>query len=274
MDFASKVAVVTGASSGIGQSLAVKLQERGARVVLAARNAARLESLAQELRQRGHDNLVCATDVTREDQLDRLVAQTVERYRTIDILVNNAGAGHYARIVDGDMAEIRRTFELNFFAPVSLILKAWPVMARSGGGHVVNISSTAGFRSWPGNGYYCAAKHALNAVTESLLLEAGDDGLRPLLVMPGTTNTEFIANSVHVSDELLAHPPRDMTPDAVAEEILRALAGGQKRLVLTTKGKIIHYLNRLSPALVDHLLQRSLPAPEAAADGAASGEGR
>ena len=199
---------------------------------------------------------MCATDVTREDQLDRLVATTVEHYGTIDILVNNAGAGHYARIAEGDMDEIRRTFELNFFAPVSLILKTWPIMARSGGGHVVNISSTAGFRAWPGNGYYCAAKHALNAVTESLFLESGDDGVGALLVMPGTTNTDFIANSVHVPDEIRDNPPRDMTPDAVAEEVLRALADGKQRLVLTTKGKVLHYLNRLSPALVDRLLRR------------------
>ncbi len=257
MDFAGKAAIVTGASSGIGQSLVVKLQERGVKVVLASRNADRLERLAAEMHKRGHDNMVCPTDVTRPEEIDRLCDVTMERFGRIDILVNCAGAGYYAKVADAKMDEIRHAFELNFFGPVYTINKVYPLMAKAGGGCIVNVSSTAGFRSWPFNGYYCAAKHALNAISESMMLELQDDNIDVVLVMPGTTNTEFITNSMNVPQQVRDNPPQDMTPDDVAEQIITAIDKRKRRIVLTKKGRILNYLNRLSPPLVDRLLVRT-----------------
>jgi short-subunit dehydrogenase len=255
MEFKDKVVVVTGASSGMGRSLAKKFSERGAKLVLAARNEEKLNLIAKELNKDSRENLVCVTDVSSKEQVEKMIDQTIDRFKRIDILINCAGFGMYGRIAKADLEQIRYNFEVNFFAVVYAIQKAYPLMVKQGGGYIVNISSTAGFRAWPDNGYYCASKHALNAITDSLMLEARSEGVKILSVMPGTINTDFIANSLNVPDSVKNNPPMDMDPDQAAEEIIRAMVKNKKRVVLTNKGKILYLLNRISPSIVDKLLQ-------------------
>ncbi len=256
MDLNGKVVVITGASSGIGRSLTVKFVEKGAAVVMASRSKEKLEGLSRQLSESSYNNhIVCATDVTKKEQVQNLVDTTMEKFGKVDILVNCAGAGMYGKISEADIEQIRHIFDLNFFGSVYAIQKVYPIMAKAGRGIIINISSTAGFRSWPNNGYYCATKHALNAISESLMLEAKKEGIDILLVMPGTINTSFINNSWNLPDEVKNNPPMDMTPDAAAEVIIKAVLRHKKKIVLTTKGKVLYYLNRFSPALVDRILE-------------------
>ena len=256
MDIRGSVALVTGASSGIGRSLAVKLAEAGAKVGVSARSADRLDELVRQLTERGHEALAVPADMTRGEDVDRMVDRVAEHFGRLDILVNNAGAYYYAPAATADMDRIRYTMELNFFGPTRAILRAHPIFARQGRGLIVNISSTAGFRAWPRGGYYAASKHALNALSESLLLELRDENVGVLCVMPGTTNTSLFVNGIDVPEHLRQSPPRDMTPDAVALAILDAIRADRSRLVLTGRGRLVYYLNRLSPALVDRILSR------------------
>ncbi len=256
MDVRGSVALITGASSGIGRSLAVKLAEAGAKVAVSARRADRLDELVRQLTERGHDALAVPADMTRGEDVDRMVDRAAEHFGRLDILVNNAGAYYHAPGAEADMDRIRYTMELNFFGPTRAILRAHPIFARQGSGLVVNISSTAGFRAWPKNGYYAASKHALNALSESLLLELRRENIGVLCVMPGTTNTSLFVNGIDVPEHLRSSPPQDMTPDAVAIAVVAAIRAGRSRLVLTGRGRLVYYLNRLSPALVDRILLR------------------
>ena len=249
--------MITGASSGIGRSLAVKLAEKGAIIVIASRRKGKLEEFSQELAKRSYRHLVCVADVTHRDQVERMIDSAMEKFGHLDIVINSAGAAIYGPIAATDVAQVKYYFDLNVFGAVYAIQKVYPIMARAGKGLIVNISSTAGFKSWPNNGFYCAAKHALNAITDSLRLEAKKDNIDVMLVMPGTTNTDFIDNAQNLPEEVKNNPPFDMTPDEAAEQIIDAIVKNKKRVVLTAKGVILYYLNRLSPSLVDKLLEKN-----------------
>lgn len=251
-----KVAIVTGASSGIGRSLVIKLLEHGARVALASRFTQGVDVFVGCFKPASTEYLICPTDITDRDQVDALVEKTIEKFGRIDLLINCAGIGMYGGISDSDLGAVRRVFETNLFGAVHAIQKVYPYMAKNKSGVIVNVSSTAGFRSWPGNGFYCATKHAVNAITESLLLEAKKDGIDVVLIMPGTTNTNFIRNSINVAGDLRANPPVDMSPDEVAGRIIRAIEKKAPRTVLTVKGNILYLLNRISPRCIDMLFAR------------------
>ncbi|MFH1868387.1 MAG: SDR family oxidoreductase [Candidatus Omnitrophota bacterium] len=254
MELKDKVVVITGASSGIGRSLAVKLFDAGCYIALASRDENKLKELTGQLGGDSKRCLVLPTDVSDKSQVDNMIDKALEVFKKIDILINCAGLGIYGKVASSDIEQIRYIFEVNFFGTVYAIQKAYPIMSKAEGGCIVNISSVAGFRAWPNNGYYCAAKHAVNAITDSLRLEAKSDNIDVLLVMPGTTNTDFISNSLNVAEEVKKSPPMDMTPDEVARHVIDAIRKRKNRIVLTAKGKIIYILNRISPSLTERLL--------------------
>src|SRR3972149_3566251 len=146
---AGRVAIVTGASSGIGRATALALAREGVPVALAARREDRLRELAAEIEAAGGEALVVPTDVSRRTDVERLVQAALERFGRLDIMVNNAGYGHYAAVEEVDEAEARRLFDVNFFGTLSGIQAALPVMRRQGSGHVINVASVVGRRAVP-----------------------------------------------------------------------------------------------------------------------------
>jgi NADP-dependent 3-hydroxy acid dehydrogenase YdfG len=190
---AGKTAVVTGASSGIGEATARLLTGEGCNVVLAARREDRLKSLAAEL---GEGALAAPTDVTDPAACAALVARTVERFGSLEILVNNAGLGLYGSIPEGDPDDWRRMFDVNVLGVLYSTRAAVRHMLARGTGDVVFVSSLAGRRvPAPDGTVYAATKHAITAVAEGLRLDVHEKGIRVINVEPGLVRTEFPENT-------------------------------------------------------------------------------
>ena len=199
---AGKTAVVTGASSGIGEATAHSLAKEGCNVVLAARREDRLRSVAEAL---GEGTLAAPTDVTDPAACAALVARTVERFGALDILVNNAGIGLNGTIAEGDPEAWRRMFEVNVLGVLYLTRAAVRQMLRQGAGDVVFISSLSGRRVPRADStVYAATKHAITAVAEGLRMDVHERGVRVINVEPGLVRTEFPESSYASAQEYYA----------------------------------------------------------------------
>jgi NAD(P)-dependent dehydrogenase (short-subunit alcohol dehydrogenase family) len=182
--------ITGGTPGGFGMAFAEAALDVGDQVVLTARRPAELHTWAQAYDDRV---LVVPLDVTDEGQVQKAVRAAEERFGGIDVLVNNAGRGWYGSIEGMDDADVRRMFELNFFAVLSVIRTALPGMRARGSGWIVNMSSVAGLRGVTGFGYYSATKFALEAVTQVLREEVAPLGIRVLAVEPGAFRTRAYA---------------------------------------------------------------------------------
>ena len=202
MTLAGKTAVVTGASSGIGEAAVRLLAREGCNVVLAARREDRLKALAAELGERA---LAAPADVTDPAACAALVARTLERFGSLEILVNNAGLGLYGSIADGDPEDWRKMFDVNVLGVLYVTRAAVRQMLRQGAGDVVFVSSLAGRRVPRADGtVYAATKHAVNAVAEGLRMDVHEKGIRVINVEPGLVRTEFPESSYPSAEEYYA----------------------------------------------------------------------
>lgn len=187
---AGKIALVTGASSGIGEAAAIALASAGASVALAARRADRLTSLVQRIEAAGGTALALPCDVTLEAEALKCVADTVSHFGRIDILVNSAGIMQAGGVLGADLAEYRRVIDINLMATVYTCAAAAPLMKAQGSGDIITISSLAGRKGGPMTNAYSASKHAVNAMTDAMRQELGGFGIRVTILMPGATETE------------------------------------------------------------------------------------
>lgn len=187
---AGKVALVTGASSGIGEGTALALAAAGATVAVAARRADRLQALVGRIEDAGGRALALAGDMTQEADAARVVEETVAAFGRLDILINSAGVMQAGGIENADLDEYRRVFDINLFATVYTCNAAVPHMLKQGGGDIVTISSLAGRKGGPQTNAYSASKHAVNSMTDAMRQELGDRNIRVCILMPGATSTE------------------------------------------------------------------------------------
>lgn len=223
-ELAGEVAIVTGASSGIGEATAEALASRGASVVLAARRADELEAVAERIRTEGGEALVVPTDVTEDDDIDALIAETVDEFETIDILVNNAGVMLLEPLESADRDNLRQMIEVNLLGLMNLTHAALPTMQAQDSGHIVNISSTAGRRAGAKSSGYNATKFGVNAFTEAVRQEVTTDGIRTTIIEPGAVDTEL---QEHIPDEEIKQQIEEgmiesMTP-LESEDVARAI---------------------------------------------------
>jgi NADP-dependent 3-hydroxy acid dehydrogenase YdfG len=187
---ADKVALVTGASSGIGEATALALAAAGATVAVAARRADRLEGLVKKIEAAGGKALALAGDMTVEADAIQAVEDTVAKLGRIDILINSAGVMQAGGIENADLDEYRRVFDINLFATLYTCKAAVPHMLSQGGGDIVTISSLAGRKGGPQTNAYSASKHAVNSMTDAMRQELGGRNIRVCTLMPGATTTE------------------------------------------------------------------------------------
>ena len=188
---AGRVALITGASAGIGEAGALALAAAGATVAVAARRRERLEALVKRIEAAGGQALAQPGDVTRPEDATRIVEDTVRRLGRIDILVNNAGINQYGGIEDADFAEWRQVIDTNLMSAVYTCKAAIPPMRAQGAGDIINISSTAARRTGPHFNAYCASKFGLWAMTEGMRQEVAKYGIRVCNIEPGFTSTEI-----------------------------------------------------------------------------------
>ncbi len=190
-----KVAIITGASSGIGEATALALARHQVRVVLAARRLDRLEALARRITEAGSKALPIECDVTRRGAVRGLIEQTLRAYGTLDILINNAGVMPLSPLAKCRLDDWDRTINVNLKGALYCLGSVLPVMLKTGHGHIINISSVAGRRVFSTAAVYCASKFALHAISEALREELAerDDGntIRVSIVAPGVVTTEL-----------------------------------------------------------------------------------
>jgi len=210
------VAVVTGATAGIGTATARALHDRGARVVVAARRADRLEALAAEI-----DGLAVPCDVGEGDEVQKLVARAVEWGGRIDVMVNNAGMGSFGRLHEADPAAAAAMVRVNIMGVIHGIRAAGERMTKQGSGGIVNVSSIVGEFPDPGGGAYAATKAAVDLLTRTAYRELRDEGVHVVLVKPALTDTEFSSVARGQGRRMGGDPP-----EKVARWICDALESG------------------------------------------------
>ena len=199
MDLTKITAIVTGASSGIGHATAKRLGAEGANVVLAARREERLAELQSEITGAGGSALAVVTDVTQPDDWERLVAQTTDAFGAPDVLVNNAGLMPLSQVAKLKVDEWMRMVDVNLKGVLYGVAAVLPAMRERGSGHIVNVSSVAGRRLFPGGAVYCATKFAVRAFSEGLRSELGPgSGIRVTSIEPGAVDTEL---ADHITDD-------------------------------------------------------------------------
>jgi short-subunit dehydrogenase len=246
----SRTAVVTGASSGIGEATARRLGRDGWRVLVVARRADRLEALAAELP--GASAL--AVDLTDDDAPARVREAVEERFGgRLDLLVNNAGANWRAYFGDDDggWANVKRVLELNLHAPIRLVETLLPLLRASAPSSIVNVTSVAGRIPYPRGGQYAAAKAGLSGWTESLRYEEAEHGVHVGLVLPG-----FVATEGFPQEQLVARAATRWIvsrPEVVAEAIVDAGPGGKPERLVPRPWVIPVVLRTVTPGLVRRL---------------------
>jgi len=194
--FSDAVAVVTGASRGIGRAIAAELASLGAAVVAAARNSMELDAVVKEIEDQGGRALPVRCDVAVDDDVERLAEETGRAFGPATILVNSAGAYRVAPFLDASMDDFRRVMEVNYFATVCAIRAFLPEMVSAGYGRIVNIASTAGKYGSRNQSMYNASKHAVVGLTRSLGLELSRTGVRVNAVCPGYVDTPMLRSAL------------------------------------------------------------------------------
>lgn len=192
-----KVVVITGASSGLGEATARRLAADGAKLVLGARRLDRLEALAAELSL--GDGAVVQTDVTKREEVRRLVDHAVEKHGRIDVLLNNAGLMPHSPLDRGKVEDWDRMIDVNLKGVLYGIAAALPHMQAQKSGHVINVSSVAGHKTGPGGAVYSATKHAVRVISEGLRQEVKPYNIRSTIISPGAVATE-LADSITEPD--------------------------------------------------------------------------
>jgi NAD(P)-dependent dehydrogenase (short-subunit alcohol dehydrogenase family) len=186
-----RVAIVTGASCGIGKSLAISFAEAGIRVGICARNKDALDDIAKGINKEGGECLAIQTDVTRKKDVNGMVKKVADRYGRVDILVNNAGVGNFVPIEETSEDEFDRIISTNLKGAFFAIQAVMPFMKEQGGGQIVNVSSVLGYQGCCDASAYCASKWGLRGLTEALRCELKPFGIKIGLVAPGLTETEY-----------------------------------------------------------------------------------
>lgn len=189
----NKVAIITGASSGIGAALARRLAQDGATVVLAARRVPQLHEVAEAIRAAGGKAVVHPCDVTVKEEAEHLIHQSHNDLHRIDILVNNAGRGHLASVEDTTDEMIHSMFKLNVYSLWYTVRPVLKYMKQQGSGHIINIASMAGKVGYPYNSAYVAAKHACVGFTHALRQELAETGIHASVVCPNGVMTDWAA---------------------------------------------------------------------------------
>lgn len=269
--FDGRVVAVTGAATGIGRAVAERFARAGARVALLDRDADGCAALAARLTGVG-ETFHAALDVTDEAACRRVLEAVAARFGGLDVLVNNAGITHRSRFVDTDAEVHRRVMEVNYFGSLHCTQAALPTLLERRGTIIV-LSSVAGFAPLLGRSGYCASKHALHGLFETLRCELRDRGVHVMLVCPGFTATHIERDALGAhgrrSTRSQSRVGRQARPEQVAEAVYRGACRRRRILVLSPVGRVARLLVRVAPAVYERAMTRSLREELGAEDGRA-----
>ena len=255
-DFRELRILCTGASSGIGAALSRQLAGRGARLILNARREAQLRELASHIEEEGGEVCLVPGDITEQQTRQSMLAQSQSQWGGVDAIINCAGIGSIANFTDSSEDILRQIMEVNFFAAVELTRLAIPVLQTGRQPIIVNVGSVLGHRAVPRKSEYCASKFALHGFSDALRAELAAVGIDLLLVSPSTTSSEFFDRLLQQDETSTKAGRRGMAPQQVARKIVRAMAAGRHEIIVSAGGKLLVWLDRLCPPLMNRLLAR------------------
>jgi len=260
MKLQGRVAVITGASMGIGEAIAKLFLQEGAKLVLCARDLARTEAAAQRIGGAAENTLCLTCDVSKRDQIDALMQAAVKRFGRIDILVNNAGFGLNDSVEKLNMSQLRQMFDTNFFGMLECMQAAIPIMRRQGSGEIVNISSVSGHISTPYMGGYAASKHAMQAIGMAARMELKRHNINVVTICPGYIATDFAKNMIKGSQpERVGGSARyGASADVVARDTLKAVLKRKRQAVTPWFYWIAIKLYQNAPGLVERRIRGAL----------------
>jgi short-subunit dehydrogenase len=249
--FHDKVVLITGASSGIGEELALQLGRAGAKLTLAARRTELLETLVQKIAAaQGPKPLMLACDVTRDGDLERAVSETVRQWGKLDVAIANAGFGVVGTLKKLSLEDYRRQFETNVFGVLRTIYAALPEIEKTKG-NIAIMGSISGWGAAPGTSPYAMSKFALRALANSVTPELRRSGVKVTLISPG-----FVDSNIRRIDNRGNFHPRAKDPipkwlvmdtDKAVQQMLRAIVRGQREVIVTGHGKILVAIERFAP---------------------------
>jgi short-subunit dehydrogenase len=252
--------LITGASQGIGKALAALAVKRGAWVLAAARSIHLLDQLSAELRHLGGVLEVVKADITSADDRQLIFDKLRRSFGGLDVLINNAGIGATGHFAEGNPDHLRAIMEVNFFGTTEMTRVCLPLLQKGRNPAIVNVSSIAGKRGIPARSEYSASKFAVQGWSEALRAEMSRFGIDVIVVCPGLTQTNFSKNMLQQTARMPIDHMRGMTPEAVADAILRALANGRREVVLTAQGKLLSFVSRFLPGLADRIAAKKVRA--------------
>jgi len=256
-----RVAIVTGASSGIGEATAIALGRAGYAVALAARRRDKLAEVAARCEAaagRSGCFPVMPTDVAKQQEVEALIRQTVDRFGRVDVLVNSAGFGVTARVHETTDRDMRDIFDANFFGVFYGCKAVAPVMMRQRSGHIFNVSSVIGRRGCPFNGAYSATKFAVCGLTEAMRVEMIPYNVRVTSVCPGLVDTEFfrhVRGGTTLNRTSYARIRGLMPAEKVARKIVSAVGKNKPELVFSAAGRLLVFISARWPRLADRIMK-------------------
>lgn len=256
MDFKDQVALVTGASSGIGQRVAIDLAARGAMVVGCSRSLKKLQDTANELKRYSSSSTVMVCDVSAPEQVKEMVERVLSQFGRIDILINNAGFGAYQSFAESSIDSIESMLRTNYLGTVYCTKEVLPSMIARRSGHIANISSVAGKIVTPNMASYCATKFALMGLSESLYHELKPLGIHVSVICPGPVRTKFHL----LFDDLAPNAPAFVVLDAaaVSRAIVKAIETERFEVVMPRVLAFVCFLKGLMPGFIRFLTARTL----------------
>jgi len=255
---AGRTMVITGASSGIGLTTARMAAERGARLVLAARNGEALETIAGDLRALGAEVIYVVADVGREEEVRAVARKAIEHFGGFDTWVNNAGVSIYGPIEEVPVEDARRLFDVNYWGVVHGSLTALAHL-KDRGGAVINLGSVLSDRAVPLQGHYSASKHAVKAFTDALRMEIEKEQapVSLTLIKPGAIDTPFPEHARNYMEAEPKHPPPVYDPSVVAEAILFCAEHARRDLIVGGGGKMTAALHNV-PRVADRYMRATM----------------
>jgi len=253
----NKIVVITGASSGIGKALAFEFANRGAKIVLAARNTEKLKVIESNIRNRGVEVLSVTTDVRIEGDCENLMHKAVQHFGGIDILINNAGISMRALFAELDLSIIKQLMDVNFWGTVFCTKYALPFITKAKGS-VVGVISIAGYIGLPARSGYSASKYAIRGFLDTLRVENLKTGVHVLVAAPGFTASNVRNVALIADGSTQGETPRDESKMMSAEECARLIANAVKKrkreLIMTfVEGKFTVWLKKWFPSLLENL---------------------
>lgn len=261
--FSEKIALITGAASGIGRALGAELARRGAIAVMADVQTKMLEEAVESITQGGYRAEAVTLDVTDFDAVKKLVADTAARYGRVDYIFNNAGIAVGGECRDCTIDDWRNVLDVNLNGVIHGVAAAYPLMVKQGFGHIINTASIEGLIPFPGTVSYVASKYGVVGLSNALRIEGADLGVKVSVVCPGYIKTAIFHNSKLIKidrEKMLASLPErfGVTPEECALAILRGVERNKAIIVVTGFAKFLWLLHRIHPGLILWMMRRKI----------------